>query len=141
MAGGERGSGGGLGAAIGRGLRRRCPRCASKGIFESYLRLKDACPTCGYPFERESGYWVGAIVINMAVAEVVFFVLFVTVVLLTMPGVEWGPLLIVAIGTNAVLPVIFYPLSKTLWMAVDLHFHRYKEEEAEVVVTERSTRI
>jgi uncharacterized protein (DUF983 family) len=130
--------GGGLASAVGRGLLRRCPRCRSRGIFASYFKLKEACPTCGYPFERESGYWVGAIVINMAVAEIAFFFLFIGVVLLTMPDVEWGPLLIVALVTNAIMPVVFYPLSKTVWMAVDLHFHPHQEER-DVDLTERGS--
>jgi uncharacterized protein (DUF983 family) len=132
----ERSGDGGLAPALGRGLRRRCPRCRSRGIFESYFRLKEACPTCAYPFERESGYWVGAITINMAVAEAAFFVLFIGVILLTMPGVEWGPLLLVAIATNAIMPVLFYPFSKTVWMAVDLHFHPHRQEESDVDLRE-----
>ena len=120
-----------FGRALRRGLRRRCPRCGSGGIFDSYFSLKERCPTCDYPFERESGYWVGAIAINMAIAEAIFFVLFIAVVLLTMPGVEWMPLLAVALVTNAIVPVIFYPFSKTIWMSGDLYFHRYKSEEAE----------
>lgn len=70
---------------------------------------------------------MGAIVVNMAVAEILFFLLFIAVVLATMPGVEWGPLLIVAVATNAVVPVIFYPFSKTVWMAGDLYFHKHRE--------------
>jgi uncharacterized protein (DUF983 family) len=112
-----------------RGLRRRCPRCGNGGIFDSYFKLKQRCPTCGYSFERESGYWVGAIIINMAVAEIVFFVLFIAVVLATMPDVDWVALLVVALVTNAIMPVIFYPFSKTVWMAGDLYFHHYKEGE------------
>ena len=112
-----------------RGLRRRCPRCAARGIFDGYFKLKDRCPACAYPFERESGYWVGAIAINMAVAELIFFLLFIGVVLATMPGVDWGPLLVVALVTNGLIPVIFYPFSKTIWMAGDLYFHRYREDE------------
>jgi hypothetical protein len=67
--------------------------------------------------------------INMAVAEAIFFVVFIAVVLATMPGVDWVPLLIVALVTNAIVPVLFYPFSKTVWMAGDLYFHRYKEGE------------
>lgn len=32
--------------SLGRGLRRRCPRCGEGGLFRGYLRLKD-CPACG----------------------------------------------------------------------------------------------
>jgi hypothetical protein len=68
-------------------------------------------------------------VINMGVAMAAFFVVFIAAVLLTMPDVDWAPLLLVTLVTNALVPLLFYPFSKTVWMAGDLHFHRYKEGE------------
>jgi uncharacterized protein (DUF983 family) len=129
-----------FGEAMRRGLLRRCPRCGGKGIFDSYFKLKETCPTCGYSFERESGYWVGAMTVNIAVAEAIFFVVFIAVILATMPDVDWVPLLMVALITNAVVPVLFYPFSKTVWMAGDLYFHRYSEEEGAVDLRERTPR-
>ena len=107
-----------------RALARRCPRCGGGGIFDGYFRLKPSCPACSHAFERESGYWVGAMIVNTAVTETIFGILFVTVLILTIPDVQWIPLLAVALGTNALIPVAFYPYSKTLWMAIDLHFHK-----------------
>ncbi|HWL65308.1 MAG TPA: hypothetical protein VNP73_04975, partial [Actinomycetota bacterium] len=80
-------------------------------------------PDCGYNFERESGYWVGALIVNIAVAEIWFFVLLMAVLLASMPDVAWGPLLVVALVTNGLLPIFFYPYSKSLWMAIDLYIH------------------
>ncbi len=85
--------------------------------------MVERCPECGYSFAREDGYWVGALIVNIAVAEAWFAVLFAAVVLATMPDVTWQPLLVVAVVTNGILPIVFYPYSKTLWMAVDLHIH------------------
>ena len=82
-----------------------------------------ACDECGYSYEREEGYWVGALIMNIAFAEACFAALFAAVVLATMPDVAWAPLLGVALFTNTLLPVVFYPYSKTLWMAVDLYLH------------------
>jgi hypothetical protein len=41
----------------------------------------------------------------------------------TLPDVAWGPLLVVALVTNGLLPVVFYPYSKALWMVGDLYLH------------------
>jgi uncharacterized protein (DUF983 family) len=106
------------------GLLKHCPVCGSGGLFTRWMRLREVCPRCGYRFERESGYWVGAIIINLAVTEILFGVLFITTLLLTAPEVPWQPLLIVALATNGIFPWIFYPFSKTIWMAFDLYFHR-----------------
>jgi hypothetical protein len=85
--------------------------------------MLDRCSVCGYNFEREEGYWVGALIVNIAFAEAWFAVLFAVVLIATLPDVAWVPLLVVALVTNGLLPVIFYPYSRSLWMAVDLYFH------------------
>lgn len=33
--------------AMGNGLKCRCPKCGEGKLFDGYLRVKDACPTCG----------------------------------------------------------------------------------------------
>lgn len=113
----------GLGTHVRRGLMRRCPNCSAGGIFDGWFKLKDRCPTCAYAFAREEGYWVSAIIVNTAVIEGLFLVVFITVVLATAPDIEWGPLLVIGIVMNVVVPIVFYPLSKTVWMGIDLYFH------------------
>ena len=65
---------------------------------------------------------------NIAVAEIWFAILLVAVIVATAPDVAWQPLLIVALVTNLLLPILFYPYSKTLWMALDLYFHPDKAQ-------------
>lgn len=106
-----------------RGLLKRCPRCGEGRVFASYFHMRQRCPVCNYGFEREEGYWTGAMIVNIAACEVWFFVLFVGVLLATMPGVNWIAILLVALVTNGLLPVFFYPHSKTIWMAFDIYLH------------------
>lgn len=113
----------GLPTAVWRGLRRKCPRCGRSKAFVSYFKLRDHCPTCGLRFYRESGYWVGAMIVNIAVCELWFFALFIGALIAMWPDISWGPLLAIALLTNGLLPVLFYPHSKSVWMAIDLHFH------------------
>jgi hypothetical protein len=85
--------------------------------------MSERCPRCGHLYERESGYWVMAIVINTAVMEALFAVLFLTVVVATMPDVDWRSLLVALVVTNGIFPIFFYPFSKTIWVAIDLYMH------------------
>ena len=117
-----------FGGQLGRGLRKRCPNCGGGNLFQGFFRLKPACPACGYVFEREDGYWTGAMIVNIAACEAWFFFLFVGVLLATAPDIEWGPVLLVALVTNGILPVVFYPHSKTIWMALDLHFNPQRSQ-------------
>ena len=113
---------------IGRAVRRRCPRCGGKA-FSSYFGLTEHCGRCGLRFEREEGYWVGALIINTTVVFGAFLIVFVGGMAITWPDVPWGALLAVTLGAMAILPVLFYPLSKTLWMAVELSWHPLEEDE------------
>lgn len=118
-----------LGTLLSRGLRKVCPYCGQTKVFRGWFKMHERCSNCGYPFEREEGYWTGAMIVNIAVAEAWFFLLFITVVLATMPDIPWVTLLVIALATNAVLPVVFYPYSKTLWMAGDLFAHPLEDPE------------
>jgi uncharacterized protein (DUF983 family) len=119
----------GLGTQLRRGFARKCPNCGHGGIFDSWFKLKDRCPTCSYPFEREEGYWVSAIIVNTAVIEGLFLIVFIAIVLATAPDIEWIPLLVIAVVMNVLFPIFFYPLSKTVWMGIDLYFHPLEAAE------------
>ena len=110
-------------AALARGLRKRCPRCGRGKVFRTFFKMNDACSVCGYAFLREPGYWTGAMTVNIAACEAWFFLLFVGTLVFTMPDVEWGLLLLFAVVTNGLLPIVFFPHSRTLWMSIDLYFH------------------
>ena len=67
------------------------------------------------------------------VAGVFFLITEVTAIggmLLFWPEVPWGGLAVVTLGTMAILPILFYPLSKTLWMALELTWHPLEAKEA-----------
>ena len=109
---------------LARGATRRCPRCGSGGLFRRWVTMVDTCPRCGLTYEHEEGYWTGAMMINLAVTMGVFLVVFVGYMVLAWPDVPWTGVLIAVIAANVVTPIVFYPVSKTLWVAGDLAFRR-----------------
>ncbi|MEA2498420.1 MAG: hypothetical protein QOH26_825 [Actinomycetota bacterium] len=113
---------------LARGLLKRCPRCGRPKIFKSFFELPPNCPHCGYQFEREEGYWTGAMIVNIGACMAWFAVLFVGTIIVTLPDVEWVPLLGVALFTMGILPIVFYPHSKTIWMAFDLYWHPLRDQ-------------
>jgi hypothetical protein len=80
------------------------------------------CPRCGLHFEREAGYWTGAMAINVVLVGGVFTVLFVLAIALTVPDVPVVPLLAFFVPFMALGPLVAYPFSKTLWVAIDRAF-------------------
>jgi hypothetical protein len=80
------------------------------------------CPRCGLHFEREQGYWAGALAINIILVGGLFVVVFVVALALTLPDVPVALLLAIVVPVMIIGPIVFYPFSKTLWVAVDRAF-------------------
>ncbi len=80
------------------------------------------CPRCGLHFEREAGYWAGALAINMIIVGGVFVVAFVILLILTIPDIPVAPVLGVLVPVAIIGPMLAYPFSKTVWVAVDRAF-------------------
>jgi Protein of unknown function (DUF983) len=94
--------------------------------------MVERCPGCGLRFEREEGYWVGAMIVNIAVTELAFLAVFTGGLLLFWPDVPWGWLTFVAVAVNAIVPIVFYPYSKTIWMGLDVLLHRMDRRDHDV---------
>jgi uncharacterized protein (DUF983 family) len=104
--------------ALGRGLTKRCPVCGERDVFARYFTIRERCPRCDLEFEREEGYWLGAMVVAMTLVIVVFAVVFLGGLALTWPDVPWTTLLIVTIVVNGLLPIVAYPWCMTVWMGL-----------------------
>jgi hypothetical protein len=83
-----------------------------------------SCPCCGLNFDREpeGGYWIGSYSVNLFVTEAVFFFAFVVALLLTWPTPPWDALIWGDVGLMLIFPILFFPFSKTLFIAIDLTF-------------------
>ncbi len=104
------------------GLTLRCPRCGSGHLFRGYFHLVDDCPRCGLHFEREAGYFAGALAINIMCVGGLFAIVFVSLLAATIPEIPVVPILVIVLPIVVIGPVVWYPFSKTLWMAVDRAF-------------------
>jgi uncharacterized protein (DUF983 family) len=107
--------------AISRAIRRRCPRCGASGVWTSFMRMRPQCPNCGLELDRgESDYFYGAYMLNFIAAELVPVVVFVVALIVTWPNPNWNALTAVTVVLAIVAPIVLYPTTKALWLAVDL---------------------
>jgi uncharacterized protein (DUF983 family) len=93
-----------LTTAIGRGLRKRCPRCGVGGLYESFYTLKERCDHCALPLRVHeddcyafmyvsTGFITGVFLIafffftpaNIVLGQVIVALLAVAIMWLTMP--------------------------------------------------------
>lgn len=114
-------AGGGVTSVV-RGATLRCANCGSGGVFDGFFTLKSSCPSCGLRFEREEGYWLGALIVAFALTGGTFMLWFVFGMLLTWPDVPWTLFLVGGIAITAILPVVSYGWTKTMWMGIHAAF-------------------
>jgi uncharacterized protein (DUF983 family) len=105
--------------AVGRGLRKRCPRCAERRIFEGWTTLRATCPRCALRFEQEEGGFLGAMVLNYTFAFLVWMVILAVVLAFTVPEVPEAPLIVMSVVVLVGVPLWFYPRSKATWAAIE----------------------
>jgi uncharacterized protein (DUF983 family) len=115
-----------------RALRLRCPHCGGGPITRRWLGMRESCPRCRLRLDRrESDYFLGAIVFNMAFAEGLFALGLVAVLLWTWPRPPWDAVYYGGIAGMIVAPILFYPFSKLCWLAFDLTFRPPRDEDFE----------
>jgi uncharacterized protein (DUF983 family) len=106
---------------LGSGLRLKCPRCGTGSLYEKPFRMRLNCNCCDLKFEREQGYFVGAIYINyaatVAIAVPGFFLLDVfTSMNINQQLALWVPFAVV-------FPLMFFHHSRSLWLVFDYFFN------------------
>ncbi len=108
---------------LARGLTKRCPLCGSGRLFSGWFRMKERCPGCRHRFEREEGWFLGAYVVNLGIAEGLLLLLGVVpaiVFLAANPDASLVPFLLGGAVGAIGAPLFFYPFSRTTWAAIDL---------------------
>lgn len=98
----------------------RCPACGQRRLFRRWFTMLDDCPRCGLHFERIEGHWIGALGINTVVSFVAILVALALGLVATLPAPPVGPLILVNAAVAVIVPVVFYPVSRTLWTGIDI---------------------
>lgn len=112
-----------------RAMQLKCPECGQYPIFPPALRVRrlsdwftplDGCPRCGYPYEREIGYFLMAIwAVGYGLASLIgisFYLFFEYV-----EHFSFVTILVITLPVVLILNLLFARHSKSLWLAID-HF-------------------
>ncbi|HWT01683.1 MAG TPA: DUF983 domain-containing protein [Pyrinomonadaceae bacterium] len=99
-----------------RSLRLRCPVCGLASVVERPFKVKHHCPACDALFQREAGFFVGAILVNVVTTEA--FILAVYVACLV-AGLDYQLLLALLFAAALLFPVAFYHHSWSIWLGFD----------------------
>ena len=107
-------------ASVASALAGKCPRCEKGKIFAekgNILLLKvpkmnEHCPECGYKFDKEPGYFLGAMYVSygMTIIEML------TVFGLTFWYVPLSVFFVIIFGTLFLFSLFNYRIARTLWI-------------------------
>ena len=112
-------------------FRQLCPRCGIGKIFRGSLlrgfqKMHERCPVCDLKFEREEGYFLGAMYISYGIGVVVICLFAAACWVLTKSSLQkavlWGVLLFIPFA-----PVITL-YSRVLWIYLDRSFDPGQEK-------------
>lgn len=111
-----------------RALTLRCPRCGGGGIWLNWFKMKHVCPTCGLVLERgeSEDYWLGAYMFNLVAAEIISVAIAVIIIIASWPDVKWNQVWAISIALAVIMPIVFLPFARDLWLAFDLIFRHHE---------------
>ncbi len=101
-------------------LRLRCPRCCEGAVWRAPFRMHAACPVCHLVYEREPGYFTGAMYASYFLG--IFLTLPVWMWML-FAGAELVPILVVAFLLVLALTPVSFHYSRVIWMHIDCYFN------------------
>jgi uncharacterized protein (DUF983 family) len=107
--------------SVRRGFGLRCPRCGARTLFRNWVAMHERCRVCDLPFEREQGYFLGAMYVNYAFTVAIvlsgYFVLeWLTDLPLAYHLVLWA-------SVSMLCPLLLFRYSRGVWLNFDYMFN------------------
>lgn len=86
-------------------------------MWRGFLSMNLACPVCGFVFDRESGYFAGAMVVSYGLAVPILAAM--VIALITIGGLDVVAALIVGNTAYLVLVPFIFRYSRVVWLHLD----------------------
>ena len=101
-------------------LRLVCPRCRQGRVFRGWITVNERCPVCNLKFEREQGYFIGALYVSYLLGIPIVGALMLIYWWLTPWHLE--TLLLAAFLTFQLFVPVVLRFAKVVWMYADRAF-------------------
>ena len=98
-------------------LALRCPRCLVGRVWRRFVSMNATCPECGFVFERESGYFAGAMVVSYGLAVPILAAI--VIALIIVGGLDAVVALIIGNTAYLVLVPFIFRYSRVVWLHLD----------------------
>ena len=104
-------------------LQEKCPNCGQSHVFEKKTgifelpKMKERCDSCNYYFDREPGYFIGAMYISYGLAVLQGLITFLLVHFL-LPSVPTLGVVFIILGVIFLFSLKNYKLSRIIYIHI-----------------------
>jgi len=93
--------------------------------------MDERCRRCGLVFERIEGHWIGAIGLNTIASFGMLLGSLVVGFVMTFPDLPIVPLMIGNAIVAVIAPILLFPVSRTVWTAIDIAMRPLEPHEVD----------
>ena len=112
-----------------RAAQLRCPRCGIDPLFRGWFRMHEACPHCGFSYEREPGFYLGSIYLNYGATVILTGALY--AILVMGLGLSNETTLAVCLTAAVLCPILFFRHARSFLLALDSSVNQDQARSAE----------
>ena len=107
-------------------LTGKCPRCHEGNLYQAQnpytigkmTAMNEHCSNCGLKFEKEPGYFYGAMYISYALNIALFVTALVGYLLFFSEKIESLPYMLLYLGVTIFLFPVIFRLSRSIWINI-----------------------
>jgi uncharacterized protein (DUF983 family) len=100
-------------------IKQSCPNCRQGKMFKGLFRMYHQCEHCGFNFDREQGYWTGAMFVSSFLPMILVGPVWVALLL---TGQSFWLAFSVTIALLIVLTPLIFRYSRVIWLHMDYSF-------------------
>lgn len=101
-------------------LRQRCPVCLEGSMYSGLVTMYERCPRCGHGFEREPGYFQGAMYVSYVSGVGLFALLALLASVVVAPYVGLGAAVTGAVVLYLPAVPVLFRYSRVIWAHVNI---------------------
>ena len=106
-------------------LNSKCPRCHDGDLFPSgtlyspkrFADMYESCPCCGLAYEKEPGFYYGAMYVSFGISTAIFLVVFFLLNLVVEEMTLTMIMTLIVLIVIGLLPITFR-LSRAIWINI-----------------------
>lgn len=101
-------------------LRQRCPVCLEGPMYSGLVTMNERCPRCGHVFERETGFFQGAMYVSWVTSVGLFATFALLALFLLAPRIGLFAAMAVAVLVYMPCVPMLFRYSRVIWAHINI---------------------